>query len=158
MGGLEGGYPRAQKEAGSSPCSASSPGSPGCLESPVSVCIHQRLRFCPPGAGQAGVRPDPGAGALPGSSMWPRGADCRIPRCEGSMAAQSSSEATAGLREGTGGQAGKGKQACSFCLYTAVSRCRVIQLVPVSHWEQRSRASSTTCPVEGWGEQAASLS
>lgn len=52
----------------------------------------------------------------------------------------------------------KGKQNCSFCFYTAVSRCKVIQLIPVSHCEQRSQVPSTRCPVERWEEQAASLS
>lgn len=155
---MEGGYPSSQWEAGGSPCSASSPGPPRCLEIPVSVCICQLLMFCPPGAGQAGVRPDPGPGAPTGSSTWLRAVDCWIPRYEGSVAAQSSPEATEGLQEEPGGQAGKGKQPSSFCLYTAVSRCKVIQLIPVSHCEQRSQVPSTTCPVEGWEEQAASLS
>lgn len=83
--------------------------------------------------------------------------DCWILRCEDSWAVQSGSEATAGLQEGLGAQAGKGSRPAASA-FPQQLRCKAAQLTPFSHSEQKSCRLAITCPMSGWVEQASSLS
>lgn len=92
----------------------------------------------------------------PGSGMQLLAVDCWIRRCEDSWAVQSGSEATAGLQEGLGGQAGKGSRPAASA-FPQQSSCKAAQLTPFSSLRAKVLQAGHHLPHEWVGGASCKL-